>query len=84
MGRRTTPIHHTDPCITPHQPRRHYKPAADYYFSRLTPKDLKAGLKGQVGEPGAVTTFHYAGTGLSILDADMVRLHAPLLEKVRW
>lgn len=73
----------TSPTTPRHPPTdRHYKPAADYYFSRLSPRDLKAGLKGQAGTKGAVTTFHYAGTGLAVLDADMVRLHYPLLEKV--
>ena len=56
---------------------RHFKgPMADYHSSRLTPPDLKA------GKVSGVTKFHYAGTGLSVIDADIVRFYFPLLDKV--
>ena len=57
---------------------RHFKgPMADYHSSRLTPPDLKA------GKISGVTKFHYAGTGLSVIDADIIRFYFPLLDKVR-
>ena len=57
---------------------RHFKgPMADYHSSKLTPPDLKA------GKISGVTKFHYAGTGLSVIDADIIRFYFPLLEKVR-
>ncbi len=74
------PHSHSQPTNTPLHPPpttpRHYKPGSTYYESKLTPKDLKA------GQNQKITTFHYAGTGLAVLDADMVRVHSRLLEKV--
>jgi hypothetical protein len=55
---------------------RHYKAGADYFFSKLSPPDLKA------GRPAGISTFHYAGTGLSVIDANIVRFYFPLLDKV--
>jgi len=57
---------------------RHFKgPAANYQSSSLSPPDLRA------GKVSGVTKFHYAGTGLSVIDADIVRFYFPLLDKVR-
>jgi len=56
---------------------RHFQgPMADYQSSKLTPTDLKA------GKISGVTKFHYAGTGLSVIDADIIRFYFPLIDKV--
>lgn len=57
---------------------RHFKgPDKDYHSSILSPQDLKAGRN------NAISKFHYAGTGLAVIDADIVRFYFFLLDKVR-
>lgn len=56
---------------------RHFKgPDKDYHSSRLSPPDLKA------GKHSNVIKFHYAGTGLAVIDADIARFYFFLLDKV--
>jgi hypothetical protein len=57
---------------------RHFKgPDKDYHSSKLSLQDLKAGRN------NAISKFHYAGTGLAVIDADIVRFYFFLLDKVR-
>jgi len=54
---------------------RHFTPKSNYFYSALKTRDRNLGT-------GKVSKFHYAGTGVSVIDADIVRFYMPLLEKV--
>ena len=54
---------------------RHFTPKSDYFYSTLNPRDRNAGT-------GKVSKFHYAGTGVSVIDADIVRFYMHVLNKV--